>query len=117
MIGLRPPSFSHAASLRPTAPTRRRARAVSRASAQGSAPCLFRRGVFYSAGQPTEAGACVHAPDGGRSLTTKIESAQGGYAYARRWGRRSRSGMSPPIRWQLIAVTDRPLSIVTDRAL
>ncbi len=37
-------------------------------------------GVFYSAGHPTEVGACVHAPEGGRFLTSTIGSAGFGYA-------------------------------------
>lgn len=37
---------------------------------------------IVSAGHPTEAGACVHAPVGGRSLTSTIRSAGFGYAYA-----------------------------------
>jgi hypothetical protein len=39
---------------------------------------------ILSAGHPTEAGACVHAPKGGRSLTSTIRSASRGYADARR---------------------------------
>ncbi len=67
----------HAVSLTTAPPG---SRVVGSARTQGTAPCLFPRGVFYSAGHPTEAGACVHAPNGGRPLTTTFRNANFGYA-------------------------------------
>lgn len=68
-----PAPSGHAAS--PASPPRPApSRVVRCARTQGTAPCLFPRGVLYSAGHPAEAGACVRAPMAGAPSQRRLEA-------------------------------------------
>src|SRR5687768_17656855 len=78
-------------------PTQLRAGRLDAQGPQGFAPCLFPRGVFYSAGHPTEAGACepralrralphIHDQERGFWLRSSETPGKSGYAFSNNAG-------------------------------